>query len=417
MTLAALAFAAGAAALQLQAELPPLAWVALLPVFLALAFKWRLSMFAVGFLWAALAAHLRMADWLAPALEGRDLDVVGVVASLPAVSERAVRFEFEVESSAPRLPKKLLLSWHRSPWTEEGPALLADAVHPGERWFFTVRLRRPHGHVNPHGFDYEAWLLERGIGATGYVRQRGVQTRLGLRNHPLDFVERTREAVRERFVARLGATPAAGILAALAVGDQRAIAAEEWRLFNRTGVTHLMSISGLHVTLVSGLAAWLMAFGWRRVPAATLRLPARKAAAAAAIAAALGYALLAGFALDSRPIGPGVIDEVARDFDLAGTAPREGHAPAEPGRRPIAAPRPVPRRAEPPAGAQAPPPLWPRPARSEDSRPAPPRPVGPAERRTSDPEASEPEGQSSGTADRARPLFSEFGGRRRWFSL
>ena len=247
MTLAALAFAAGAAVLQLQAELPPLAWLAVLPVLAVLAVKYKHFAvplaFAAGFLWAAVMAHQRMADWLAPGLEGRDLDVVGVVASLPAVSERAVRFEFEVESSDQRLPGKLLLAWHRSPWTEEGPAFLEGSVHPGERWLFTVRLRRPHGYVNPYGFDYEAWLLERGVGATGYVRQRGEQRRLGLRHSPLDYVEKAREALRDRFQAQLGATPAAGILAALAVGDQRAISAEEWRLFNRTGVTHLMSIS------------------------------------------------------------------------------------------------------------------------------------------------------------------------------
>jgi competence protein ComEC len=306
MTLAALAFAAGAAALQLQAGLPAVAWVALVLPCLA-GLYWRpkfapLFTFTLGFLWAAGLAHLRMADWLAPELEGRDLDVVGVVSSLPAVGARAVRFEFEVESQpgGARLPKKLLLSWHRTPFAEEGAAMLEQAVHPGERWLFTVRLRRPHGHVNPYGFDYEAWLLERGVGATGYVRQKGERRRLGSRNGFLDHVERAREAVRDRFQAELGATPAAGILAALAVGDQRAISAEEWRLFNRTGVTHLMSISGLHVTLVSGLAAWLVSFGWRRVPAAALRLPARKAAAAAAIIAALGYTLLAGFAVPAQ---------------------------------------------------------------------------------------------------------------------
>src|SRR5688572_31018432 len=149
-------------------------------------------------------AHLRMADWLAPELEGRDLEVVGVVSSLPAASERAVRFEFEVESAAQPLPRKLLLAWHRSPSLEEGPALLEHAVHPGERWLFTVRLRRPHGHVNPHGFDYEAWLLERGVGATGYVRQRGAQKKVGARNRFLDRVEQAREAVRDRFFAELG---------------------------------------------------------------------------------------------------------------------------------------------------------------------------------------------------------------------
>src|SRR5687768_6578003 len=301
MTWAAFAFAAGAAALQLQAELPPLWWALLLLPLLFNTKNFLLPLaFGAGFFWAAGLAHVRMADWLAPELEGRDLDVVGVVSSLPASSERATRSEFDVESSEARLPRKLLLSWHRSRWSEEGAAILEQTVHPGERWLFTLRRRRPHGHVNPYGFDYEAWLLERGIGATGYVRQKGAQRKLGERNSAFDYVERAREAVRDRFQAVLGATPAAGILSALAVGDQRAISAEEWRLFNRTGVTHLMSISGLHVTLVSALAAWLVALGWRRVPAATLRLPARKAAAAAAIAAALGYTLLAGFAVPAQ---------------------------------------------------------------------------------------------------------------------
>src|SRR3954465_7249433 len=123
---------------------------------------------------------------------------------------------------------------------------------------------------------------------------------LGYRHWPLDQVGRTREAVRDRFIAVLGATPAAGILAALAVGDQRAISREEWQLFNRTGVTPLMSISGLHVTLVSGLAAWLVSLLWRRVPSLALRIPARKAGALAAIVAALGYTLLAGFGVPAQ---------------------------------------------------------------------------------------------------------------------
>src|SRR5919106_1146963 len=214
MTLAALAFAGGAAALQLQAELPSLAGGAVLPVLLAAAIRWRYFIPALalgaGFFGGATAAHLRMADWLAPELEGRDLELVGVVSSLPAVSERAVRFEFEVESALHRLPKKVLLSWHRNAWSEEGAALLGQSVHPGERWLFTVRLRRPHGHLNPHGFDYEAWLLERGVGATGYVRLKGEQKRLGWRNSFFDYVERARERVRDRFQAHLGATPAAG---------------------------------------------------------------------------------------------------------------------------------------------------------------------------------------------------------------
>ncbi len=298
MTLAAIAFAAGAALLQLQAALPSLhwAWLVLLLMPLALRARW-LSIFlafGVGFFWAAACAHWRMADWLDPALEGRELAVLGVVGGLPASGERSTRFEFEVEAAPVRLPRKLLLSWYGNPDEER------IDVHPGERWQLTVRLRRPHGTVNPHGFDYAAWLLERGIGATGYVRAKSLPQRLGDRRSAMDYVEKARQAVRERFLATLGATPASGILAALAVGDQRAISREEWQLFNATGVTHLMSISGLHVTLVSGLLAGLVSAAWRRVPRLALRLPARKAAALAAILAALGYALLAGWGVPAQ---------------------------------------------------------------------------------------------------------------------
>src|SRR5260221_10200564 len=280
MSLAALAFACGAALLQTQAALPAAGWGWLLLVLPGIAFFQKKLLLpialAMGFLWAGACAHWRMADWLAPELEGRDLAVVGVVSSLPALGERSQRFEFEVESAAgERLPKKLLLSWYAGGWGEEAPGGTVASVHPGERWLLTVRLRRPHGLVNPHGFDYEAWLLERGIGATGYVRNKEEIKRLSQRNNFFDRIELAREAVRDRFLAVLGPTPSAGVLAALAVGDQRAISAEEWRLFSRTGVTHLMSISGLHVTLVSGLIAWLASALWRRVPWLALRPPAR----------------------------------------------------------------------------------------------------------------------------------------------
>ncbi len=294
MTGVALAFAAGVLLLQQQAALPAPTWLALAPVCVALT-AWRRALalpaaFAIGFLWAAGFAHLRMADRLSPELEGRDLEVVGVVAGLPARIERGWRFAFEPESADVRLPRRVFLSWYGA----------QEALHPGERWRLTVRLKRPHGHLNLHGFDYEAWLAERGVGATGYVRADGATRRLGRRHLPSDGIARLREAVRERFRAVLGETPAAGILVALAVGEQRAIADEEWRLFARTGVTHLMSISGLHVTLVSGLCAWLAAALWRRSPRLALAMPSRKAGAAAAIVAALGYTLLAGFAVPAQ---------------------------------------------------------------------------------------------------------------------
>jgi competence protein ComEC len=114
------------------------------------------------------------------------------------------------------------------------------------------------------------------------------------------FVERLREAIRERFAMVLGDARHAGILVALAIGDQRAIDPDLWRVFARTGTTHLMSISGLHVTMLAGLAWALTNWLWRRSGRLPLFVPAQKAAALAGFAFAFAYCLFAGFAVPAQ---------------------------------------------------------------------------------------------------------------------
>ncbi|WP_338111853.1 DNA internalization-related competence protein ComEC/Rec2 [Rhodocyclus tenuis] len=276
----------------------------------------------IGFSWAGWRAAERLADALPAALEGRDIAVVGLVASLPQRFERGERFEFLVESAAlpaaeaspgvaVKLPQRLLLTWYHA-WDEEGsdetPATDGSAIasnlpplHPGERWRVTLRLKRPHGNANAHGFDYEGWLFERDLRATGYVRSRPPPQRLvAFVGNAETLIERARDLIRERFLAALPEAPYAGVLMALAIGDQRAIPNSQWRTFNRTGVTHLMSISGLHVTMVAALCAALVNQLWRRSERLMLRQPAQRAAIAAGWLTALLYSLLAGFAVPAQ---------------------------------------------------------------------------------------------------------------------
>jgi competence protein ComEC len=117
---------------------------------------------------------------------------------------------------------------------------------------------------------------------------------------PAYLVDRLRENARERMLAALPGWPYAGVLVALAIGDQQAIDPGLWQLFARTGVSHLMSISGLHVTMVAGLFAGLVSFGWRRSERLALALPAQKAAALAGFLAAFGYCLVSGFAVPAQ---------------------------------------------------------------------------------------------------------------------
>jgi competence protein ComEC len=321
MRLAVLCFAIGVWVCQLQPELPALsalAGVAAAAAAMLLALDLRrrrlaaasrlavpvvaTAACALGFVWAAGCAHLRLADALREGNEGSDIVVTGVVASLPQVLDNGTRFEFDVEQAQAEVPRHISLAWYRG-WREAEWHRYQE-VHAGERWQLTVRLKRPHGNLNPFGFDFEAWLLERGIRATGYVRT----TQLTQPNRRLDefvsrpslLVERLRERIRQRFFDALPEHEYAGILVALVVGDQRSIDASQWQLFNRTGVTHLMSISGLHVTMIAGLAYWIALRLWRRIPVLVLRLPAQKAAAVAGWFAAFAYCLLAGFGVPAQ---------------------------------------------------------------------------------------------------------------------
>jgi len=253
--------------------------------------------FVTGFGYGAWRAEARLAEALPFEWEGEDIELVGVVDDLPAASARGVRFAFAVERVlTPRavVPSRLSLAWYAAGWLE-GADDVIPVVSAGERWTLIVRLKRPHGNVNPGGFDLEAWLLQQGFRATGYVRNDPANVRIdALAGRWRDYIQRARERIRERINRALPDAPYAAVIVALAIGDQRAIPEVQWTVFNRTGIAHLVSISGLHVTVFAAFAGGLAFLLARRSVALTSWLPARKLAAVAGVAAAGGYVLLAG---------------------------------------------------------------------------------------------------------------------------
>ena len=320
MRLLALGWLAGTGWLQSQAALPAAmmavvacaAGVLLLVVALCgrpanrrIAFVLALAFLAAGSFagagWSALRAHWRMEDALPEALEGRDLQVTGIVASLPDDVGRGQRFTFDLENARDgekpvRLPPTLALGWYDSDADDGGRR---QVVRPGERWQWTVRLKRPHGLANPDGFDEEAWLLTEGVRATGYVRP-GTAVRVETFVFSLrDATGRARLWLRDRIEQSLTTAAHAGVIVALVIGDQRGISERERQFFNLTGIGHLVSISGLHITMLAALAAACMRRAWRygswRATALPLLWPAQKAGALAGLLVATGYVALAGF--------------------------------------------------------------------------------------------------------------------------
>lgn len=198
----------------------------------------------------ARASHYAQTD-LNPALEGRTLQVVGIVANLPQRMEDSARFRFEVESARDsdgalvQLPPQLLLGWYGNRLNGSDDKVQAPPadLRPGDRWQLAVRLKAPHGHINPHGFDYELWLWEQGLQATGYVRNGAKDAAPQWLGHTWAHpVERLRQRVRSAIDARVADRSMAGIVAALLVGDQAAIERADWDVFRATGVAHLMAI-------------------------------------------------------------------------------------------------------------------------------------------------------------------------------
>ncbi len=270
---------------------------------------------------------------LSPALEGKDILVTGQVRTMPQFGDDGLRFRFDVSSAllngqAVRLPPQIYLGWYSGFGARSvravAPAADGDPEPPefslelqrqpqnlraGERWQMTVRLKAPHGNSNPHGFDYELWLWEQGIQATGYVRT-GVRDAPPQKLPSAGFerwaqpVERARQAVREAIFSQVANRQLAGVLAALVVGDQNAIERADWDVFRATGVAHLMSISGLHITMFAWLASLCLRWLWRKsvklTPRLCLWLPASSAGALGGLALAALYALFSGWGVPAQ---------------------------------------------------------------------------------------------------------------------
>ena len=269
------------------------------------------------------AAHYRD-QGLLPEHEGRNLELTGLIASMPQRNENGLRFRFEVEQAEfegqpIRIPALIELGWYGTFWRGDedvqAQAWVPPLLKAGERWRLSARLKAPHGARNPHGFDYELYLWEQGVQATGYVRigpRDALPQRLGATwNFP---VQQLRQRVRDSILSRLskGAADSAdsaelkarlaqsGVVAALVTGDQRVIDRADWDVFRATGVAHLMSISGLHITMFAWLASALCGWLWRRSSRLCLAWPAQHAGALAGLMLAGIYALFSGWGVPAQ---------------------------------------------------------------------------------------------------------------------
>lgn len=237
------------------------------------------ALFLLGFTWACFSAQRALDDRLPASLDGRTLWVQGQVVGLPSETEGVVRFELEnAQSRRAELPALIRIAWYRGP-----------EVRSGERWRLAVKLKRPAGLLNPDAFDYQAWLLAQRIGATGTVVDGQMLAPAGAA---------WRDGIRQRLLA-MDARGREGALAALVLGDGSGLSRADWDVLQNTGTVHLLVISGQHIGLLAG-AVYLLVGGLARRGWWPRFLPWLPWACGLALAAAVGYGLLAGFEVPVR---------------------------------------------------------------------------------------------------------------------
>ena len=257
----------------------------------------------MGFAWNAQYAENRLENVLAPELEGKELNLEGRVAALPQSNSLGAKFAFELDrvsagkESIEHFPKRIYLSWQPA-W--RNPQAIPTII-PGQRWMFKAKLKRPYGSLNPYTFDFERWSFHQDFGASGSVRAGKLLLSKDLAWTEIELhMELMRWYLREKIRSMLpNDARYVGVLIALVMGDQNAIDQNDWQVFNATGIGHLISISGLHVTMLAGIGASLAAFIWRR-RTWPLIAPVSKVAAISGFITAFIYAWLAGFQIPAQ---------------------------------------------------------------------------------------------------------------------
>ena len=203
----------------------------------------------------------------------RSMSAVGQISSIPACHHHGCRFMFLLAKPPHR---QFYLAWYG----RHAP------LQAGQSWFLSCRLRGTNPRMPAY---FRRWLWSHAVAAEGYVDNHKANFKL---NKPMGFpILRLRQQIQDRIAGAVSNSAYAGVISALTVGSRALLDRAQWQVFQRTGTSHLVAISGLHIGLVA-----LACYGFCLLLIRQSQLfmswwPAQQWAAVGALLAASAYAV------------------------------------------------------------------------------------------------------------------------------
>ena len=253
-----------------------------LPWFLAFVAAVALFCAACGFLAAQMGTRQAGTPMLSQSIG--PVDVEGTVESVEDLGgmegSRAVLRDLVIERmAAEETPRKIRLRFKKD-----------EGLVAGARIRTLAKIEPPSGAVAPGAYDFRRHLFFQGIGGVGFS-YRAAEI---VRAQDTGFLfETLREKINANIKAHTGAV-AGGIMTALITGERGAIAEQDDNAMRDSGLYHLLSISGTHVTMVAGVLFFFSRLFMAAIPWVALHWPIKKIAAVIALSGAAFYVFLAG---------------------------------------------------------------------------------------------------------------------------
>ena len=291
----AFSFLAGNLSLQFLPVLPKVHSL----IFLAFGFllfssklKWRLlGGFCLGLFWTAYAVPLDTEGEAANTWEGKTVEVVAQVETIPIRRTDSTQFILKViehpDADQP-FPERVRASIYRY----QEPIKVSDFLRA------RIKLKDRYGFANPNTFDYERWLTMQGIEATGYiVSYQKLEASATASGYSL---ERWRQRLFDKLESYRHLYAQVDSIAAITLGLSSLLSHRQREILSATGTNHLFAVSGLHIGMVFGLFFVLIERLWRYLFLSRYLYPSRDVALLGALPVAIAYAALAGFSVPTQ---------------------------------------------------------------------------------------------------------------------